>query len=186
MKEIKINEKLLDILLELKQDRISQDKFGTNNPLYIVQSRTEERTSEYADDVKLERLYIPTISEEDDFYPSIEDIRAGVLRDTNLPCNLVMNLEKKENLQEVAEEFHEYYQFDDELYETKIIYMTEQWNNKAYFLSLKKAKEYQQYQKHNLGISRIYADYVGYNNRGLLAQLLNILDNEKIEIVELK
>lgn len=58
------------------------------------------------------------------------------------------------------------------------------WKTIAYFLSLKEAKEYQQYQKHNLGVSRIYADYVGYSNRGLLAKLLDILDNEKIKIIE--
>ena len=184
MKEIKINEELLDILIKLKKDREIQDCFETNKPLYIVQSKTEEIDSENPDDTKIERLYIPTISEEEDFYPSIEDIKEGALRDTNLPCNLVMELEKKDTLQEVAETFHEYYNFDDKLYETKIFYMTERWDNKAYFLSLEEAKKYQKYQLHNLGKSRIFVDNIGYDNRGLFSKLLDLLDNHELKIIE--
>lgn len=40
------------------------------------------------------------------------------------------------------------------------------WETKAYFLIRKEAERYQEYQKHNLGKSRIYTDSCGYANKG--------------------
>lgn len=34
------------------------------------------------------------------------------------------------------------------------------------------------YQSHNLGECRLYVDTVGYDNRGLLAQILRIMDKQ--------
>ena len=52
------------------------------------------------------------------------------------------------------------------------------WETVAYFLTEKDAENYQKYQAHNLGINRIFIISPGYDNRGSLAQLLEILDTE--------
>lgn len=176
---MKYNQKILDLIKEISTERKTQDTFGTNTPIYIVQRRMEEVANIEHDCVDIQRLSIPKISSDDDFYPTLEDIKNGDLRHTPLPCELVLELEKANTMEEIEELFKEYFATDDQYYNVEIINLQFVWKNMAYFLLLKDAKEYQKYQKHNLGISRVYADYIGYANRGALSTLLRLLDEEE-------
>lgn len=186
MKSIKIDDNFLKILKDLRQERITQDNWGTRNPIYLVQKRYEEVVDEEFHEVDVRRLYIFGYTE--DYYPTLEDIKEGYFREFDLPEKLLKKIEKQNSLDGVYDELHKFNNEDNkELSKPlsfEIMNLAYNWKTIAYFLSLKEAKEYQQYQKHNLGVSRIYADYVGYSNRGLLAKLLDILDNEKIKIIE--
>lgn len=186
MKTIKIDDNFLKILKDLRQERITQDNWGTRNPIYLVQKRYEEVVDEEFREVDVRRLYIFGYTE--DYYPTLEDIKEGYFREFDLPEELIDDLEKQNSLDKIYDKLHEFNcnknsDFNKTL-SFEIINLAYNWKTIAYFLSLKEAKEYQQYQKHNLGVSRIYADYVGYSNRGLLAKLLDVLDNKDINIIE--
>lgn len=94
----KYNQKIIDLIQKLSEKRKKQDKYGTKNPMYLVQRK------------KVDELYA--------------------------------------------------------------------WETVAYFLTEEDAKEYQKYQAHNLGITRLYVISPGYDNRGILAELLEALDEE--------
>lgn len=49
------------------------------------------------------------------------------------------------------------------------------WATKAYFLIREEAKRYKEYQKHNLGESRIYTDSHGYSNYGEWTKFYDLL-----------
>lgn len=92
----KYNQKIIDLIQELSKERKEQNKYGTREPIYLIQRKTR----------------------------------------------------------------------------------TSNWETVAYFLTERDAKNYQNYQGHNLGMSRLYIISPGYDNRGILAQLLEILDTE--------
>lgn len=177
---VNLDDRIIEILKEWNKIRKTQDNFATNMPVYIVQSREERVIDESYDSMDIQRLDIPEISSEDNFYPTIEDIKNGALRDTELPCNLVMELEQKENLEQVVEEIQNYFNPDDKYYDSSYMNLQYYWENQAYFLVLEEAERYQEYQRHNLGVSRIYADYVGYGNKGTLSEFLRLIDDKNI------
>ncbi len=80
-------------------------------------------------------------------------------------------------LERIDEDTKLYGKFEDKELSIEIEFLPIKyyWRDRGYFLTIKEAKEYQQYQSHNLGISRIYTDYVGYSNYGDLPPLLNLL-----------
>jgi len=51
----------------------------------------------------------------------------------------------------------------------------------AYFLTDVEAKKYIKYQRHNLANPRTYVDWVGYDNRGMLTGLMELLNILKFE-----
>lgn len=176
---MKIKEEVVALLKEIQQQRKTQENFATRNPIYLVQKRRERIVDPEYDTVEIQRLYIPEISCEG-FCPTFEDVKDGELRQTPLPCEFVMELEECENIEEMFEMFSKYFSEDDLYYNTRLTNAEYYWETMAYFLILKDAQEYQQYQKHNLGVSRIYADYVGYGNAGAFAKLIDIFDEEGI------
>ena len=180
---VNLDDRIVEILKEWNKIRKTQDNFATNMPVYIVQSREERVVDEDYDSMDIQRLSIPEISD-DNFYPTMEEIKKGELRNTELPCNLVMELEQKENLEQVVEEIQNYFNPDDKYYDSSYMNLQYYWENQAYFLVLEEAERYREYQKHNLGFSRIYADYVGYGNGGTLSEFLRILDSKNIFEVE--
>ena len=186
MNSIKIDDNFLEILKNLRHERITQDNWGTRNPIYLVQKRCEQIVNGEFSNVEVKRLYIENYV--DEYLPTFKDIKEGYLRDTGLPKDLIELIEKQNSIEEMYDAIDDYnYKENTEsqiFFVHDIIYFDYRWETIAYFLSLKEAKEYQQYQKHNLGVSRVYADYPGYSNRGLLAKFLDILDNEKINIIE--
>lgn len=180
---MKINEKIVGILKEISEKRKTQDAYGTRNPIYLVQRRKARTVDPEYDTVEEKRLYIPEMSVEG-FCPTFEDVKDGALRETPLPCDFVMELEDCGNIEEMQATFKSYFSEEDDYYYTELLKLGYYWETVAYFLLLEDARQYQRYQAHNLGINRIYADYAGYSNRGLFAQLLEVLDSEDLYIEE--
>lgn len=172
---MKYNEKIINLIKELSEERKKGDTYSTCEPIYLVQKRTEKLTNEDYRYVDLEKLYLREISD-DDFYPTLAEIKDGMLRNTSLPCDLVMDLEKCENMEEVIDTIENY----SSEYKPQIIRIEFQWDTVAYFLTEKDAKDYQKYQEHNLGVSRLYVVTTGYGNRGILSKLLHLLDTEDL------
>ena len=170
---MKYNKKIINLIKELSEERKVQDKYLTREPIYLVQKRIEKLTNGDYGHVDLERLYLSELPD-DVFYPTLQNIRDGELRDTSLPHDLVIDLEKCENMEEVIDTIEDY----SSEYEPQIIEIEYDWKTIAYFLTEKDAKEYQQYQSHNLGVSRIYVVSPGYDNRGSFDKLLHLLDTE--------
>lgn len=173
------NEKIINLIKELSEERKLQNKHCTREPIYLVQSRKERVTNKDYSHVDLERLYLEEILD-DDFYPTLDEIKDGTLRTTSLPCDLVMDLEECKNMEEVIDTIEDY----SSEYEPKIIEIEYYWETVAYFLTEKSAKYYQQYQSHNLGVSRVYVVSPGYDNRGKFDKLLHLLDTEDFIIKE--
>lgn len=169
----KYNQKIIDLIQELSKKRKEQDRYGTTGAIFLVQKRIEKVTDKNYSPVDLERLYLKELAD-DVFYPTINDIKEGALRDTELPCDLVMKLEKCSCLKEVVNIFENY--SDD--YEAEIIGIEYIWETIAYFFTEEDALNYQKYQAHNLGVNRLFIASTGYDNRGILDKLLYILDTE--------
>lgn len=176
---MEISKKAIELLKEIQEHRKVQDNYGTRNPIYLVQRRIERAVDPEYDSVDIQRLYIPEISFEG-ICPTFEDVKDGELRKTELPSEFVTALEDCGSIEEMLETFKWYFSPDNCNYDTKIINAGYYWQTMAYFLVLKDAQEYQQYQKHNLGVSRIYADYIGYGNVGTFAQLIDLFDEGEV------
>ncbi|MBJ8031044.1 hypothetical protein [Bacillus cereus group sp. N21] len=54
-------------------------------------------------------------------------------------------------------------------------WVEKEWENVAFFFILDEAKQYQKYQAHNLGKSRIYTYSAGYDNRGDFTHFRDLL-----------
>lgn len=175
-----ISKKAIELLKEIAAQRITQDNFATRNPIYLVQRRKERIVDPDYDSVDVKRLFIPGISDNEEISPTFEDVKNKKLRQTNLPYKFVIDLEKCENIEEMLEMFELYFSIGESYYNTKITNAEYYWETVAYFLILEDAKEYQQYQKHNLGVSRIYADYIGYGNVGTFAKLIDLFDTGEV------
>lgn len=180
---MKINEKIIEILAKISEKRKTQDTYGTRNPIYLVQRRKTRTVDPEYDTVEEKRLYIPEISVEG-FCPTFEDVKDGILRETPLPCDFVMELEDCGSIEEMRSTFKSYFSEEDDYYYAELLKIGYYWETVAYFLTLEDAKQYQHYQAHNLGVNRVYVDYAGYDNRGLFAQLLEVLDSEDLCIKE--
>ena len=111
-------------------------------------------------------------------------MKDGILRETPLPCDFVMELEDCGSIEEMRSTFKSYFSEEDDYYYAELLKIGYYWETVAYFLTLEDAKQYQHYQAHNLGVNRVYVDYAGYDNRGLFAQLLEVLDSEDLCIKE--
>lgn len=172
-----ISKKAIEILKQIAEQRITQDNLATRNPLYIVQTRRERIVDPTYSSVDIERIKIEPITAGEYILPSLEDIKEGYLRESDLPCSLVFKIEKSETLEEVQELLETYFTDGEDI---EIIQCEYYWENIAYFLVLEEAKRYQEYQKHNLGVNRIYAECIGYSNYGLFAQFLDMLDKGEV------
>lgn len=170
-KEVKINKKLYDLLVKLKEDRKIGSVACTADPIYLVQSRYKEYDHEECipDFVEIYFQDNDYVDEEKPCY-TLEEIKNGELRSTNLPCSAVMQMEEAQDLYQCIDILRDY------VIEAEIIQGIYTYKTKAYFLSYQEAKEYMEYQKHNLTFPRIYEDYIGYRNYGSLAKLINLLD----------
>lgn len=174
-----ISKKAIELLKEIADQRMTQNKYGTQTPIYTVQRRKEKQVDSLDDTFDVVKFYIPGLSYEG-FYPSFEEIKNGCLRGSELPKELVYKLEISETEEMALRVLEEYYTGEDlellpELYKFEF-----HWETIAYFLTLKEAEEYQEYQKHNLGVSRVYVVSPGYSNSGLFAQLLEMLDQGEV------
>lgn len=164
---------IIELIKEIKEKRKKQDTFWTSDPIYLVQTRCEDNANIEYDDVDLLRFGFDEIDEPEDNYLSIEDIKDGALKCTPIPYDLATELEQAEEY-EIENIYNEYYEYKKRL---EVIPLKYKWKTVAYFLLLEDAENYQKYQSHNLGISRIYVDNIGYRNGGKLAKLLKLLDN---------
>lgn len=176
--EVKINDKLYNLLIKLQKDRSMGSIACTASPIYLVQSRYEvfETTNKNVQTFQI--LHIEDenyVGEEPEYqYFTIKQIKDEYLRDTYLPCNCVMALEECENLEECIEIL------DDYNISSNIVDGYYEYKTEAYFLSYQEAEEYLKYQGHNLSNPRIYEDYIGYKNGGSLATLIDLLDKGEL------
>lgn len=170
------DKEILELIHKIKEDRKNSNNRMTAEPIYLVQTRRERRVNLDYDSCDVERLYIQELAE-DGFCPTIEDIRDGALRSTSLPCNVVMDMEESNNLDEVLRILNEYdLNNDNEIY---IMYLEYYWDTRAYFFSEEEAEDYRAYQSHNLGVSRLFVDNIGYSNGGSMAKLIRLIDREE-------
>lgn len=180
MRTIKINDDLYTLLHQLIEERRSQDTYGTANPIYLVQTRTERIINSEYDNVDVERLYLEGYTDEG-YLPTFQDIKNGYFRESGLPIEVIEDLESENNfgMSDIIS-ILDFWKYNDTIYSRYSILSYEyEWKTVAYFFSLREAERYQSYQSHNLGVSRVYADYVGYRNSGLFANMLRLLDSEK-------
>lgn len=172
------NQKIIDLVNKLSKKRKTQNKFYTYSPIYLVQIRKEKIVDPKYEQVEIERIYISGISNENNYYPTLKDIKGECLRNTSLPCELVMEAEECETMKDVSDLFKKYFKKGDKYYDVEILNISFEWETVAYFALEEEAKNYQKYQAHNLGINRLYVVSPGYDNRGALADLLRSLDEE--------
>lgn len=169
------DKEILELIHKIKEDRKSSNNRMTAEPIYLVQTRRERHVNLDYDSCDIERLYIQELAE-DGFCPTIEDIRNGALRSTSLPCNAVMDIEEANNLDEVLKVLDEYELNVNE--DICIMYLKYYWETIAYFFSEEEAEDYRVYQSHNLGVSRLFIDNIGYSNGGSMAKLIRLIDRD--------
>lgn len=170
-----MNKKIIDLVKKISDERKKDKKYYGNGNIYLVQVRDERVVNPEYTYVDVERLYLNGVDIEGE-YPTLDDIKNGYLRDAleEYEDGFISQIENCATLEEVAELLN-----DGSYYSVEIIYLQYYWETVAYFATEKDAKEYQSYQAHNLGVNRIYNSSQGYANRGLLAQLLQLLDEEE-------
>lgn len=177
---LSLNKNMVEILSELNKKRKEKDEYATEHPIYIVQTRKERKSDDINNKDNIEKIFIPISSEEEGITATMTEIKNGELRRTSLPCELVMELEEKKDIKEVLTEIKDYFVEEDISYNSKIINIEYYWENIAYFLLEEEAKKYQESQKHNLGINRIFITHVGYSNESSLFKILEILDDKNV------
>lgn len=169
------DKEILELIHKIREDRKNSNNRMTAEPIYLVQTRRERHVNLDYDGCDVERLYIQELAE-DGFCPTIEDIRDGALRSTSLPCNVVMDIEESNNLNEVLKVLDEYeLNKNNEIY---IMHIKYYWETRAYFFSEEEAEDYRVYQSHNLGVSRLFVANAGYSNGGSMAKLIRLIDKE--------
>lgn len=187
--DIKLNEEIYEILKlwnkERKEDLKKHKNQCTRNPIYKVQKNTWTLGS--AEDFVKEEIMVDS-----ETFLSLEQVKKGELDsyidyhfsdedDEEKVEKIKENIKKCSSLDEIIEKLE-----DNEIYiyQDEIVYSKEEWEDKAYFLTHREAKDYMQYQKHNLGQCRIYVDAPGYGNRGTFDTFLQLLDHKDIFEVE--
>lgn len=191
--ECKLDERILEILKlwnkERKEEIAQHKNCGTIYPIYKVQSKTYIPAHEDFGYDKVELVI--TIGGDYSVFTNLEEITEHYTEDyfentkqydyfINMINNCNSIFEVPEKFQELKEDCESYeecqFKYDDiYLYYSKTI-----WIDKGFFFTRKEAEEYMQYQKHNLGICRIYVEYPGYSNKSTLNKFLEILDNNDI------
>ena len=170
------DKEILELIHKIREERKKSNNRMTSEPIYLVQTRREKHINLDYDSCDTERLYIQELAE-DGFCPTIEDIRDGALRSTSLPCNAVMDIEEVNSLDEVLRILDEYELNNNN--EICIMYLKYYWETRAYFFSEEEAEDYRVYQSHNLGVSRLFVDNIGYSNGGSMAKLIRLIDREE-------
>lgn len=183
---IGINKEIYEILKlwnkERKEDIKNHKNAMTRQPIYKVQKNVWG-VGDYENFDKEE------IMVDCETFLTLEQIKDGDLDyyiDHHCPdkdnLETIKNyIKKRGSLEEVLEVLQ-----DNEIniYRDEIVYSKEEWEDKAYFLTHQEAKDYMQYQKHNLGQCIIYVDAPGYGNRGTFDTFLQLLDHKDIFEVE--
>lgn len=181
--DIKINKEIYEILKlwnkERKEDLKNLNNQCTRNPIYKVQKNTW--TTATSEDFEKEEIMVDC-----ETFLTLEQVKEGELDrhiEYNSPCSdkevmeIIKNIKECYSLEDVLDILEEN---EIPLYQDEIVYSKEDWEDQAYFLTHREAKEYMQYQKHNLRQCRIYVDAPGYDNRGTLDKFLQIIDFEDI------
>ncbi len=169
------DKEILELIHQIKDERKKSDNRMTAKPIYLVQTRRERHINLDYDSCDVKRLYIRELAE-DGFCPTIEDVKEGALRSTSLPCNAVMDIEEVNSLNEILKILDEYELNTDN--DICIMYLEYYWDTVAYFFSEEEAERYRVYQSHNLGVSRLFVDNVGYANGGTMAKLIKLIDED--------
>lgn len=175
--EIKLDIKDTNTLDFLKQFyerhcKNTDDNVCTHKPIHLVQSKEydyvpydEELISSWSDDYEvcfMDNYDYGISSDEVAFlaeYFEIDDAKSyEELEGEDLEldeCSYVIY---------DYDDYFKYYGIDKEYYE--VLCRKPRWETRAYFLIRKQAEKYKEYQKHNLGESRVYTDSSGYANYG--------------------
>lgn len=191
--DIKINKEIYDILKLWNKERkneIKEKNFGTREPIYKVQSRTYISAHEDFGYDKVELVI--NIGGDYSSFKNLEEIKEYYNEDYFGTIKKYEDFKKIvddcKNIYELPDKFEEYKEDEEEnefcydcvyLFYSKIL-----WEDRGFFLTYREAEEYMQYQKHNLGVCRIYIDYPGYANKSTLNKFLEILDHKDIFEVE--
>lgn len=175
--EIKLdikNENTLGFLKEFYEKHCldTKDNVCTYKPIHLVQSEvydyvpySDELLSEWSDDYEL--CFIDTYDNDvsDNEVKFLEDFFEI---DYAKPYEELegKNLELKGGSFIIwdYDDYFEYYGLDKSDYQ--LACRKPRWETRAYFLIRNQAERYKEYQKHNLGKSRIYTDSSGYSNYG--------------------
>ena len=165
-----MDKKLEDLLEKLQHERVTQKTYCTDTPIYLVQTGYDIIVNENYYDPMYYKLYIEEFATED-YYPTLDDIQCdGTLVALDLGDDVINQIKEQHDIHVVADILNA------NNIKTEVIPYCRDWKTVAYFLTLEDAEDYMRYQSHNLGECRLYVDTVGYDNRGLLAQILRIMD----------
>ncbi len=185
MKQINVTEEQYEMLKELSNLIKTQDNFGSENPIYVAQSRKMMPVYDGCDgagftivnsnDSECSRSFEYKILDGNEIYEEIVEF----LEDRDFDKDdIVQKIEDSKwdvnthphwVLEEITDEKWERYEFDFT------------WETKAYFLTEQECKRYLKYQSHNLNSGRMYVDYVGYANYGYIPKLQQLLKELEVE-----
>lgn len=190
-----INDRCKELLIKFYKNHRSgsEDNCCTNRPVFLVQVKEYDYVP-YNDELfdlndEWEVCYIDYDYDNCIYTSEIEAIKEHYeLIGEECSRDIISYKEYEEKrLGYSYKDYFKYYNIEDiDVFHRKYIWVT-----KAYFLIREEAVRYQEYQKHNLGISRVYADSYGYSNYGewqefydLLLSLGEELDNNKeVEVI---
>ena len=187
MKTIEVTDEQYEVLKELCHERKTQDNRCTADPIWVVQTKKhriinpefsctgETATAFYGDEGDIFHA-----EEFDEFKSEIhdyifvehecEDYTDEEIESFN-ECSDFWDLEYWFDKFKKEHDFEEHCWVDIEYY----------YEDVAYFLTDKEAKDYCKYQSHNMNEPRSYVKYCGYANQGYLPKLLDMLKTLEVE-----
>ena len=165
-----MDKKLEDLLKKLKHERVTQKTYCTDTPIYLVQTGYDIIINEDFETPMYYKLCTEELASEG-YYPTLNDILYNnALDELDLDEDIINKIKEQCDIHDIVDILN------DNNVQAELIPYCKDWKTVAYFLTLKDAEDYMRYQSHNLGECRLYVDTVGYDNRGLLAQILRIMD----------
>lgn len=171
-----MNKRLEELLVKLKHERVTQKTYCTDTPIYLVQTRYDIVVNEDFEAPRYYKLYIEEFAIRGCYLTLSDILYEDALNGLDLDDSVINQIKEQYDIHDVADILNE------NNVKAEALPCHDGWKTAAYFLTLEDAENYMHYQSHNLGECRLYVDTVGYDNRGLLAQILRMLDKKDEEL----
>lgn len=183
MKTINVNDEQYQVLKELSYLMKTQDNRATSYPVFSVQTqRSRAAADDYENVDGYQLIWEGETATDvcDDIDKLKKEIRKHFIErgdrvNWNDDLDCIYSFKEADSIHYLQEWLNELSKRKYNNTSMYIFSLVHYYEDVAFFLTDKDAKEYMEYQSHNLTNPRTYAHSCGYSNKGLLPKLMDML-----------